>query len=95
MQRALSHASSNVVSGKRGPDKVRQMLGRDASAIWHAHGGNVKDKDFPTFVHGLVEAADLGETDKGKARISADALVRDCRKYVSGHGAPPWNLWDH
>lgn len=103
--RLIRRASDDLSKRNRGPDKVRQQLGVDTSAIWSAHGGNVDDKEFVVFVDRLIDGAGLGRINERKARINCDTLVREVRRDVAARreaaarrgvvesGAPPWRLW--
>jgi hypothetical protein len=73
-------------------DEARAQLGRNASGIWHAHGGEVSDKSFVDFVDRLIQNAGFDSDDK-KSRVSCDTLVREVRTNVAENGAPSWQLF--
>lgn len=94
MLKLIGRALDNVVDQRHGPDKLRLKLGRDAWAIWCAHGGNVADERFKDFVFDLIYNAGLDTDGKSKARINLDTLVREIRNNAKERRAPPWQLWE-
>jgi hypothetical protein len=93
MRRLASSAVDSIGDGKRMPDKAREGLGRDAWAIWAAHGGNVDAKEFADFVDRLIDATGLNGDGDAKARINTDTLVRDIRNRAKMSKPPSWQLW--
>jgi hypothetical protein len=93
MRRLASRAVDSIEDGKRNHDQAREGLGRDAWAIWAAHGGNVDAKEFADFVDRLIDATGLNGDGDGKARINTDTLVRDIRNRANNGKPPSWQLW--
>ena len=92
-RKLIRRASGDTGQSKRGPDLVRKNLGKNASAIWAAHGGDVIDDEFMDFVDKLIESSGLDSADDDKGRVSLETLVREARKNVAEHGPPAWRLW--
>ena len=92
MRRIVHRAIGGVKRGGNNIDHERATLGRDASAIWVAHGGDVNDDYFVDFVEFLIKDAGFVKLG-GKSRIDDKALVEEVRKDVAERGAPPWQLW--
>ena len=92
IHRITQRAADSITGGRRKFDGVRAGLGRDAAAIWGAHGGKVDDIDFVAFVERLIQNAGF-ESDDKKSRIDFDALVREIRMDVKKLGYPAWQLW--
>ena len=92
LQGRVKFALESVPKGRGKRDEARVDLGRDASAIWHAHGGDVRNKAFVDFVDRLIQNAGFCSENK-KSRVSCDALVREIRTNVAKNGAPSWQLF--
>jgi hypothetical protein len=97
----VKHALESIPSGRGKREEARYELGRDAWAIWAAHGGDVKDDDFLIFVERLVNHAGRGDAptdpeeskDAKKVKISPDALAHEIRKSAEDQAPTVWQLF--